>query len=59
MGDKRKRLTPYQRIVLAAKRGMGCYLTARTCAHMARDEAIRQLAENDDEDDAEKEPSHD
>lgn len=43
------RLTPYQRIVRAAREGRGVRITAREAQEMARDTAIRDLAMNDDE----------
>jgi len=50
MSKARRRQTPYQRIIRAAERRTGCYLTPENCAHMAVDIAILQVAMNDDED---------
>ena len=50
MTELKRKHTPYQRIIRAAERGTGCYLTPENCAHMATDVAILQLAMNDDED---------
>lgn len=41
-------MTPYQRIVAAAKLGKGVRLSAAEVAQMARDSAIVELAENDE-----------
>lgn len=41
--------TPYQRIMLASKRGVGIRLTADEVFEMSKDTAIAQLAANDDE----------
>lgn len=47
----RPKHTPYQRIVRAARRGQGCYLTPDDCAIMGLlDSAIIDLAANDDRD---------
>lgn len=40
-------MTPYQRIMRAAKRRTGCRLTAYECAQLARDVAISTAAEVD------------
>lgn len=42
-------MTPYQRIMAAAKLGRGVRLTAEEVRQMSRDSAILQLAELDDE----------
>lgn len=41
-------MTPYQRIVRAARVGRGCHLSAQECASMAGDSAVTMLADNDD-----------
>lgn len=43
-----RRLSAYQRIVRAAKRGTGLRLDADEVAKLAQDEAIRSIAEQDD-----------
>jgi hypothetical protein len=45
--------TPHQRIVRAARRGQGCYLTPDDCIQL-EDGAIGSLAANDDRYDAER-----
>jgi len=47
-GKAMKRLTAYQRIVRAAKRGTGARLTAAEVTLLAQDEAIRSVADQDD-----------
>ena len=49
---KRKKLTSYQRIVRAAHIGVGVLLSSEEVAFLAADTTIRDLAENDDIDDA-------
>ena len=46
--EKTKALTPYQRIVRAAKKERGVLLSPAEVRQMARDEAIAACAENDD-----------
>ncbi len=41
-------LTPYQRIVANEKLGLGVVLSAEEVAEMARDDAILEMAINDD-----------
>ena len=41
--------SPYQRIVLAAKKGRGVHLSADEAFQMSMDTAISDLAANDDE----------
>lgn len=48
MADQRKKKSPYQRIVDAAKKGVGVRLSFEECHEMSRDTAICDLAENDD-----------
>ena len=48
--SKRKKLSPYQRIIRAAKIGKGVLLNPDEVRNMAIDTAIRDLAENDDAD---------
>lgn len=48
------KLTPYQRIMRAAKRGKGVLLSVSDVLKMAGDQAIVQLAENDDEEAADR-----
>lgn len=45
---ERKILTPYQRIIKAARAGKGVRLTKWDVAQMATDTAIFDLADNDD-----------
>lgn len=45
-----KALTPYQRIVQAARRRVGVRLSAEEVAKLANDDAILTVAEHDDED---------
>ena len=52
---KSTKLTPYQRIVRAAKTGTGVRLTADEAWQMARDTAILQRAEWDDDPEGERE----
>lgn len=47
-----RKLTPYQRIVRNAARGLGVLLTAEEVRDMARDDAIRAVADHDDEESA-------
>lgn len=49
-GTERRKLTPPQKIMRAARRGTGLRLSADEVWSMSRDEAIRALAENDDND---------
>lgn len=51
----RRKFTPYQRIVRAARRRVGVRLSPEECAKMSTDTAIRRLADNDDEMDADPE----
>ena len=44
--------TVYQRILKAAKRGTGCYLTDDDVVRLAGDDAVRQVGEQDNERDA-------
>jgi hypothetical protein len=44
------RLTPHQKIMRAADRGVGLRLTAEEVGALSRDGAIEQCAANDDED---------
>ena len=44
-----KKLSPYQRIILAAKLGFGVHLSADEVFGMSQDTAMVQVAENDDE----------
>lgn len=41
------KLTPYQRIMVAANKGVGLRLSAREVAAMSADSAISMLADND------------
>jgi len=43
-----KPLTPYQRIMRAADKGVGVRLSAAECLSMSIDNAIFRLADNDD-----------
>ena len=49
--DAVKSLTPYQRIVRNAQKGIGVWLSPDETSAMSTDEAIREVARNDDEDD--------
>ncbi len=46
------KLSPYQRIVRNAKLGIGVVLTADEVSLLARDDAIEEVALNQDEEDA-------
>lgn len=46
---ERKKLTPYQRIMHAAKRGTGMRLSADEAFALSMDDAIASCAINDDE----------
>lgn len=46
---KRKRLTPYQKIVRAGQYGRGLKLTGKEIAELNMDDAILTVARNDDE----------
>lgn len=48
--SKKRKLTPYQRIVRAAKAGRGCLLSADDCFQLGvMDDAITTVAQRDDE----------
>ena len=49
---EQKKLTPYQKIARAAKRGTGCRLTAEDVRRLWMDDAIQTVAERDDYQDA-------
>lgn len=49
------RLSPYQRIVQAAKAGRGVRLSVDETAEIAQDDAIKQVAERDDREQREHE----
>ena len=49
MSKPRKKLSAYQRIVRAAKRGTGVLLFPDEVRRLARDDAIVKVAEHDDE----------
>lgn len=56
----RRKLTPYQRIVRAAERGVGVRLSAAECEAMGRyDDAIIAVAAQDDHHDRTGERLHD
>ena len=56
---KRKKLSPYQRIVRAHKTGNGVLLSSKEVAAMNLDDAIVRVAENEDENDADLEEVRD
>lgn len=45
----RPKLTPFQKIMRAAKKGRGLRLTANEVFQLSRDEAVSEAAFNDDE----------
>lgn len=47
--SKQKKLTPHQKIIRAAERGVGVRLDAEEVSQLAFDQAILQCAENDDD----------
>ena len=46
--EKAQTLTPHQRIMRAAEKGIGVRLSAEEVLHLAMDDAIAQAAENDE-----------
>jgi hypothetical protein len=53
---KRRRKSPWQKIMRAAKRQTGLYLDAAEALQLSRDDAIATVALDDDDRDAGQEP---
>ncbi len=48
----RRKLTPWQKIMRAARRGTGLHLSPEEVGRLSMDDAIESVAENDDREDA-------
>lgn len=46
LAEEKRKISAYERIVIAAKMGMGCRLSADDCFQLAKDHAIYAAAEN-------------